>query len=61
MIVTVRPDGTAASAEIVSDPGDGFAQVARECAMRARFVPARDERGLPVLGKTGPFNVRFLH
>lgn len=60
MVVTVRPDGTAAAAEITSDPGHGFAGVARECAMRQRFLPARDEHGRPIFGKTGPFNVRFI-
>jgi hypothetical protein len=60
MVVTVRPDGTAAAVEITSDPGHGFAGVARECAMRQRFLPARDEHGRPIFGKTGPFNVRFI-
>jgi RNA polymerase sigma-70 factor (ECF subfamily) len=60
MIATVRADGTAADAEIISDPGHGFAAVARECAMRQRFVAALDEHGKPTLGRTGPFNVRFV-
>ncbi len=60
MIATVQADGTAADAEIISDPGHGFAAVARECAMRQRFVAARDEHGKPTLGRTGPFNVRFV-
>ena len=60
MIATVRADGTAADAEIISDPGHGFAAVARECAMHQRFVAALDEHGKPTLGRTGPFNVRFV-
>jgi protein TonB len=60
MIVTVRPDGTPDSVEIVSDPGHGFAPAARDCAMRQRFVPARDGDGNPVPGKTRPFNVRYV-
>jgi hypothetical protein len=61
MVVTVRPDGAAASVEILSATGPAFADVASECAMRQRFIPARDARGSPVSGKTGPFNVRFIH
>jgi len=61
IVVTVRPDGAAASTEVISDPGHGLASIARECAARQRFVPARDARGLPVAGKTEPFNVRFIH
>jgi hypothetical protein len=61
MVVTVRPDGAAVSVEILSDTGRVFADRARECAMRQRFIPARNARGRPVLGKTGPFNVRFIH
>jgi protein TonB len=60
IVVTVRPDGTPESVEIVSDPGHGFAPAARECAMRQRFLPARDRDGNPVLGKTRPFTVRYV-
>ena len=61
MVVTVEPDGAPASVEILSDTGRVFADVARECAMRQRYTPARDARGHPVAGKTGAFNVRFIH
>jgi hypothetical protein len=61
MLATVRPDGTTASVQILDDPGNGFAQVAIDCAMRQPFLPALDERGVPVEGKTRPFIVRFIH
>jgi hypothetical protein len=61
MVVTVQPDGAAASVEILSDTGRVFADVARECAMRQRFIPAHDARGRPVVGKTVPFKVQFIH
>ena len=61
MMATVRPDGTAASVQVFDDPGFGFAQVAIDCAMRQPFLPALDERGLAVEGKTRPFIVRFIH
>ncbi len=61
MVVTVTPDGAAASVEILSDTGRAFAEVARECATRQRYIPARDARGRAAPGKTRPFNVRFIH
>jgi hypothetical protein len=60
LIATVRPDGTAESVDILSDPGNGFAEVARECAMRQPFSPALDERGQRIRGRTRPFVVRFM-
>ena len=61
MMATVRPDGMAESVQILSDPGHGFAQVALGCAMRQPFLPALDERGMPIRGNTRPFIVRFVH
>jgi protein TonB len=61
MVVMVLPDGSPESVEIVSDPGHGFAQAARECAMKQRFQPARDEDGEPTRGATPPFNVLYTH
>jgi hypothetical protein len=61
MIVTVRPDGSAESVEIVSDPGHGFGAAARECALKQRFLPASDPDGNPVRGATPAFNVLYTH
>jgi hypothetical protein len=60
LIATVRPDGTAESVEILNDPGNGFADVAVQCAMRQPFSPALDERGERIRGRTRPFVVRFM-
>jgi serine/threonine-protein kinase len=60
LIATVRPDGTAESVEVLFDPGHGFAEVARECAMRQPFLPALDERGQGIRSKTRPFTVHFV-
>jgi protein TonB len=60
MIVTVRPDGTPESVEVVSDPGGGFGAAASACAMRQRFVAAKDEDGNPVRGTTPEFSVRYV-
>jgi protein TonB len=60
MIVTVRADGSAEAVDIVSDPGRGFGQAARDCAMRQTFVPARDEDGHPQRSKTPEFTIHFI-
>jgi serine/threonine-protein kinase len=57
--VTVKPDGSAESAEIVADPGHGFGRVARSCAMRQQFIPALDHDGRPFQATTQPFTVAF--
>jgi protein TonB len=59
VLVTVRPDGTAQSVKIISDPGHGFGRAARECALRQRFTPAKDRQGRAVGGTTPPINVKF--
>ncbi len=55
----VRPDGTAVSVEILSEPGNGFGEAARRCAQAARFEPALDAAGEPVLASSPPIRVRF--
>jgi periplasmic protein TonB len=59
MVVRVRPDGTAAGASVISDPGYGFGEAARQCAFRTQFIPARDRSGKAISGETRPFNFRF--
>lgn len=56
--VTVKPDGSAASASVVTDPGHGFGRAARICALAKRYTPALDRAGNPVLS-SHPVNVRF--
>jgi protein TonB len=59
LIVTVNPDGRAKSVTVVSDPGSGFGNHARQCALRRAWNPGRDKAGNPVVTTTPPFNVRF--
>ena len=56
--VTVRPDGSALSAKVVSDPGHGFGRAARACALSRRYAPAMDRVGAAILS-SAPVNVRF--
>jgi protein TonB len=57
--VLVRPDGSAESAEVLSDPGHDFGQAAAACAMRTRFTPAHDRDGEPMRARSPPIRVRF--
>ncbi len=59
LVVTVRPDGTPLSVNVVSDPGHGFGRAARMCALTRRFTPALDKTGQVIAGSTPPFTVRF--
>ena len=56
--VTVRPDGSALSASVVSDPGHGFGRAARICALARRYLPALNRAGEPIVG-SNLVNVRF--
>jgi len=57
--VRVRPDGTAASAHLLADPGHGFGRAAVACALATRFAAARDRAGRPVEAESPPIRVRF--
>ncbi|HQP35119.1 MAG TPA: energy transducer TonB [Polyangiaceae bacterium] len=59
IVVTVRPDGSAQSVRVVSEPGHGFGRAARMCALTKRYTPALDRDGNPVVGTTPPINVTF--
>jgi periplasmic protein TonB len=59
MKVTVRPNGTPQSVEIVEDPGHGFARTATACALKHQFTPALDAEGHKVWGTTRTFHVGF--
>src|SRR5262249_35098422 len=56
--ITVRPDGSASSATVVSDPGHGFGRAAKACALARRYQPALDRTGTPIVG-SNLVNVRF--
>ncbi|HVZ37371.1 MAG TPA: TonB family protein, partial [Polyangiaceae bacterium] len=57
--VSVRPDGSVASARLVSDPGHGFGAAALVCASHTRFTPARDRQGRAILAESPAIRVRF--
>jgi hypothetical protein len=57
--VTVGADGRALAVRVLEDPGFGFGDQARACAMRHMYVPARNRAGQAVRGTTLPFSVEF--
>ena len=59
LVVTVTPEGRAKSVTILSDPGSGFGNHARQCAMRRTYKPALDKLGQAVVSSTPPFTVKF--
>jgi len=59
LVATVNTDGRAKSIVIVSDPGSGFGNQARQCAMRKTFQVALDKSGQPIVSSTPPFIVTF--
>jgi protein TonB len=59
LVVTVNTDGRAKAVTILSDPGSGFGNHARQCAMRKVFQTALDKMGQPVVSSTVPFTVKF--
>ena len=56
----VRADGRVDNVDVLSDPGFGFAQAARSCALRAHFDPARDALGQPIVASSPPIRVHFF-
>jgi hypothetical protein len=59
IVVIVKPNGRAESAEIITDPGYGFGPLARSCALEQQFIPALDRDGNPISGTTRPFTIGF--
>jgi protein TonB len=57
--VMTRPDGSAETASVLSDPGHGFAREARLCALRERYTPALDRDGNGIRGVTKAFRIHF--
>ncbi|MFB6265117.1 MAG: energy transducer TonB [Bradymonadaceae bacterium] len=55
----VRADGTPTDVTIVSDPGFGFGEAARECAQSHTFEPARGPDGEPRPARSPPIRIRF--
>lgn len=58
--VTVNADGSVVGAMVLFDPGYGFGEAARRCALQSRFHPARDRDGRAIHAVSPPIKVRFL-
>jgi protein TonB len=56
----VRADGRVDNVDVLSDPGFGFAQAARFCALRTHFEPAREALGQPIVAFSPPIRVHFF-
>jgi protein TonB len=59
VVVTVGPDGRAKAVAVQNDPGHGFGEWARRCAMRNRYAVGLDRWGKPATRTTPPFWVTF--
>ena len=57
--VEVGADGRARRVRLLDDPGLGFGDAARACALKTRFSPALDGAGDPVAATSPPIRVRF--
>jgi TonB family protein len=58
--VYVEPDGSARWAVVLHDSGYGFGAAAAQCAVRRRYVPAKDRSGAPFGSWTLPITVTFM-
>lgn len=56
--VTVNATGQCVKAVVVKDPGMGFGAAAAACAMKAKFLPAKDNAGKAVASESA-IRVRF--
>lgn len=59
LVVTVNADGRPKAVTILSDPGSGFGNHARQCAMRRAWKPGLDRGGNAVVSSTPPITVKF--
>jgi len=49
--VQIAADGSVRKATVMADPGFGFGQEARRCALRRRWLSQLDRAGEPVVGR----------
>jgi protein TonB len=57
--VTVASDGTPKSVNVISDPGYGFGQMAKRCALTRRYRPGLDAEGNAITASTPQLRVTF--
>lgn len=57
--VLVREDGRVQEVTVIDRHEYGFAEAARACALRTRFLPAYDENGDAIKKMSPPIRVRF--
>lgn len=60
LVVHVEPDGKPVSADVMEDPGNGFGDAAKKCALDKAYVAAHDVNGQPVRAATFPFYIHFV-
>lgn len=59
VVVEVDPDGSPVRARVVDDPGHGFGEAARACAMTDRYVPGLGADGRPARSWSAPWRLLF--
>jgi biopolymer transport protein ExbD len=57
--VLVGPKGAVERVDVISDPGHGFGDAARLCAMTQTYRPAHDPSGVAIRAKTKPIRIRY--
>ena len=58
--VHVETDGKPLSVDVLEDPGAGFAEAAKTCALGKAYEAARDVNGQPIRATTFPFYIHFV-
>ena len=58
--VHVESDGRPLSVDVLEDPGGGFGNAAKKCAMDKAYEAPRDSTGKPIRATTFPFYIHFL-
>jgi protein TonB len=59
VVATVDTSGRVISVTVLSDPGSGFGEAAKRCALSQRFSPGLDREGRATVKSTPPIRVRF--
>ncbi len=59
LVAQVDPKGRATAVHVVRDPGFGFGELAKRCALGKRFQPGLAPSGEAITATTAPFSVLF--